>query len=218
MSNPSSAASPYARRQLRPSHFRLPAALGTPVIFVAGGVGIAPFRAFVLERLAHVLAGGPPLGPSMLLYGVRSEVDVLYRGLLDDAVAAGALGMFDVGVGDPAGASGGAGKEAAIRGPRFIGDLVAAHAEELWSALQVRGESHAPLLPLSCTPGTLAPVSAPPQAGGVVYICGGSTGFGEAVAAVGARARAPSCSVPSRPSRVPRLRLAPPAGLQAPRV
>lgn len=121
---------------------------------VAGGVGIAPFRAFVLERLA---APAQALGPSFLLYGVRSDADVLYRDLLQDAVSRGALGILDIGVGDPT--SSASESASASSSPRFIADLVADHAEDIWAAL---------------------------QQGGVVYICGGSTGFGEAVSVVGA--------------------------------
>lgn len=42
----------------------------TPVIYIAAGSGLAPFRGFIQER-ASMLAGGRKLAPAMLFYGCR---------------------------------------------------------------------------------------------------------------------------------------------------
>lgn len=66
---------------VRPSSFRLPIESGTPIIMIAGGIGIAPFRAFLLDRLASATSR-KNFGPSLLLYGVRSASETLYEDLL----------------------------------------------------------------------------------------------------------------------------------------
>lgn len=54
-----------------------------PVIMIAAGTGIAPFRGFIQERAAQIGAGRA-LAPAMLFFGCRSpETDDLYREELD---------------------------------------------------------------------------------------------------------------------------------------
>ena len=70
---------------VRPSHasFGLPAnPEETPIICIAAGTGIAPFRAFIQERAA-MAAGGRALAPALLFFGCRSEEDDLYRDEFD---------------------------------------------------------------------------------------------------------------------------------------
>ncbi|TPX14092.1 uncharacterized protein E0L32_000486 [Thyridium curvatum] len=71
---------------VRPSHaaFHLPAdAERTPVICIAAGSGLAPFRGFVQERAA-MLGAGRRLAPALLFYGCRDpEADDLYRDEFD---------------------------------------------------------------------------------------------------------------------------------------
>ncbi len=45
-----------------------------PVLFVAGGTGVAPLRAMILEQLADAAPGS-----SILLFGVRSRADLLWE-------------------------------------------------------------------------------------------------------------------------------------------
>ncbi|MCC6803361.1 MAG: FAD/NAD(P)-binding protein [Anaerolineae bacterium] len=51
------------------------AAKGHDVVFVAGGIGLAPLR----PALYHVLARREEYGKIVLLYGTRSPEDILYR-------------------------------------------------------------------------------------------------------------------------------------------
>jgi NADPH-ferrihemoprotein reductase len=63
--------------QIRTSKFRLPTLQQKPVIMIATGSGIAPFRAFVQERL-RLFSMGRPVGPSMLFFGCRTRPEYLY--------------------------------------------------------------------------------------------------------------------------------------------
>lgn len=81
---------------VRPSHssFHLPTdAANTPVVLVAAGSGIAPFRGFVQERAAQV-AAGRRLAPALLFFGCRApDQDDLYRAELDRWEGLGAVAV-----------------------------------------------------------------------------------------------------------------------------
>ena len=57
--------------------FHLPNDTKIPVIMIAAGTGIAPFRGFVQERAAQIFCGRD-VGPTILYYGCRTEQDFLY--------------------------------------------------------------------------------------------------------------------------------------------
>lgn len=84
---------------VRPSHsaFHLPAdAETTPVICVAAGTGVAPFRGFVQERAA-MIAAGRKLAPAVLFYGCREPgKDDLYPEEFAKWEEAGAVKIFRV--------------------------------------------------------------------------------------------------------------------------
>ncbi|GIC94349.1 NADPH cytochrome P450 oxidoreductase family protein [Aspergillus udagawae] len=64
--------------QIVRSTFKLPRNPLRPIIMIAAGTGIAPFRAFVQER-ASITARGLAVGPALLLFGCRSPTeDFLY--------------------------------------------------------------------------------------------------------------------------------------------
>ncbi|KAK1543827.1 bifunctional P-450/NADPH-P450 reductase [Colletotrichum paranaense] len=81
---------------VRPSHaaFHLPRdPENTPLILVAAGSGIAPFRGFVQERAA-MLAAGRTLAPALLFYGCRRPgADDLYREEFDAWEKMGAVSV-----------------------------------------------------------------------------------------------------------------------------
>ena len=81
---------------IRPSHaaFHLPAdAARTPLICVAAGSGLAPFRGFIQERAAQ-LAAGRKLAPALLFFGCRKPgVDDLYAEELGRWEAMGAVSV-----------------------------------------------------------------------------------------------------------------------------
>lgn len=81
---------------VRQSHqaFHLPKdAKNVPVIMIAAGTGLAPFRGFVQERAAQ-LAAGRSLAPAILFYGCRSpESDCLYADLFKRWEQLGAVSL-----------------------------------------------------------------------------------------------------------------------------
>jgi NAD(P)H-flavin reductase len=58
---------------------------GGDIVFVAGGIGLAPLRPAVLEVIAH----RERFGRVVVLYGARSPADILYADALDTWRAAG---------------------------------------------------------------------------------------------------------------------------------
>ncbi|KAH7417792.1 NADPH-cytochrome P450 reductase [Cadophora sp. MPI-SDFR-AT-0126] len=62
---------------IRKSKFRLPTQPKTPIIMIASGSGIAPFRGFLAER-ARLASIGRDVGSSILFHGCRSREDLLY--------------------------------------------------------------------------------------------------------------------------------------------
>ncbi|GME41916.1 hypothetical protein GTA08_BOTSDO08492 [Neofusicoccum parvum] len=70
-----------------------PDPLATPVVLLAAGAGLAPFRAFVQDR-AERLRGGSALAPALLLFGCRGpRLDDLYREELDAFEAEGVVSV-----------------------------------------------------------------------------------------------------------------------------
>ncbi|KAI7865727.1 NADPH-dependent cytochrome P450 oxidoreductase [Spinellus fusiger] len=72
-----SAQGPCLPVHVRKSTFKLPRSPSLPVIMIGPGTGVAPFRAFVRERV-HQKAQGTPVGPTLLFFGSRTENDFLY--------------------------------------------------------------------------------------------------------------------------------------------
>ncbi len=65
------------------SDFKLPVDPSTPILMVAGGTGIAPFKAFMEERIFLKTANPDlQLGPAVLFYGVRNPSELGYDALL----------------------------------------------------------------------------------------------------------------------------------------
>ena len=70
--------------QIRRSKFKLPLIASHPIVMVAAGTGIAPFRAFLQER-ARLQSMGREVGQMMLFFGCRrSKEDYLYKKELDE--------------------------------------------------------------------------------------------------------------------------------------
>lgn len=58
--------------------FRIDHRRSTPIIMVAAGTGLAPFRGAIADRRV-LCAEGSPLAPARLYFGCRNEADFLYR-------------------------------------------------------------------------------------------------------------------------------------------
>lgn len=65
----------------------------TPVIMVAAGTGVAPFRGFVMERVEKIKAGRK-LGEAVLFIGCRNEEDALYTDVFKEWEGLGAVKMY----------------------------------------------------------------------------------------------------------------------------
>lgn len=70
--------------------FKLPLEDDIPVIMVASGTGVAPFRGFVMER-AEKIKAGRKLGEAVLFMGCRGEGDALYKDVFAEWEALGAV-------------------------------------------------------------------------------------------------------------------------------
>lgn len=79
---------------IRPSHaaFSLPSdPEQTPLVCIAAGTGLAPFRGFIQER-ARMISAGRTLAPALLFFGCRAPGrDDIYRDELDEWESLGAV-------------------------------------------------------------------------------------------------------------------------------
>jgi cytochrome P450/NADPH-cytochrome P450 reductase len=84
-----------AQLSVKKSHksFKLPLDDDTPVIMVAAGTGIAPFRGFVMERVEKIKAG-KKLAEAVLFVGCRGEGDKLYGELWKEWEGVGAVRVY----------------------------------------------------------------------------------------------------------------------------
>lgn len=64
--------------QIRQTTFKLPVNPATPIVLVAAGSGIAPFRAFIQER-ARLKSLDRDVGQMILFFGCQNEHDFLYQ-------------------------------------------------------------------------------------------------------------------------------------------
>ncbi|MFJ7906553.1 bifunctional cytochrome P450/NADPH--P450 reductase [Kitasatospora sp. NPDC096204] len=100
----------------------------TPVVMIAAGTGLAPFRGAVADRRA-LLAEGAALDPALLYFGCDDEAaDYLHRGELEAAERAGAVSLRPVF------------SERPRDGRRFVQDRIAAEAAEVWELLEAGAE------------------------------------------------------------------------------
>ncbi|KAK4142251.1 cytochrome P450 [Dichotomopilus funicola] len=120
---------------VRPTHtaFRLPEEADreeTPIVCVAAGSGLAPFRGFVQER-AEQLAKGAKLAPALFFFGCRGpQMDDLYREEFDKWQDLGAVDVRRA-------FSRVAPEEAEGQGSKYVQDRIWAEREEvkkLWDS------------------------------------------------------------------------------------
>jgi cytochrome P450/NADPH-cytochrome P450 reductase len=113
----------YARVQPCREAFRIDATADEPVVMVAAGTGLAPFRGVVADRAAAV-ASGARLAPALCYFGCDAPgADFLHAGELRAAEAAGAVSLRPAFSEEPEGEV------------RFVQHRIAAEAEEVWALL-----------------------------------------------------------------------------------
>lgn len=81
--------------QIQASKFKLPVNVTIPLVMVAAGTGIAPFRAFLQER-GRLSSVGREVGRMILFFGCQSEVDYLYKQELEELIAGPLAGKLEV--------------------------------------------------------------------------------------------------------------------------
>ncbi|WP_369198003.1 cytochrome P450 [Streptomyces djakartensis] len=113
----------YARVQPCREAFRIDATADEPVVMVAAGTGLAPFRGVVADRAA-AMASGARLAPALCYFGCDAPgADFLHAGELRAAEAAGAVSLRPAFSEEPEGEV------------RFVQHRIAAEAEEVWALL-----------------------------------------------------------------------------------
>jgi cytochrome P450/NADPH-cytochrome P450 reductase len=111
----------YARVQPCREAFRIDGS--TPVVMVAAGTGLAPFRGAIADRTA-ALAAGTELAPALCYFGCDAPgADFLHAGELRAAEAAGALSLRPAFSAEPEGEV------------LFVQHRIAAEADEVWDLL-----------------------------------------------------------------------------------
>lgn len=85
-----------ARVFVRPSSFRLPAQLSTPILMIGPGTGLAPMRALLQERKFQTDKQKPAVAPkNVLFFGCKNRgVDFIYRDELEAFEKEGVLTGF----------------------------------------------------------------------------------------------------------------------------
>jgi ferredoxin--NADP+ reductase len=104
----------------------LPDDLSAPLLLIATGTGIAPYRAFALRRLGPQLEAGA--GPMWLVFGARRQQDVLYAPLWHDLAASAAPFRCTLALSRE--------QTTAAGGRMHVQDRLLEHAAEVWRFVQ----------------------------------------------------------------------------------
>ena len=121
----------YARVQPCREAFRIDATGGSaPVVMIAAGTGLAPFRGAIADRTAALVAGAE-LAPAVCYFGCDAPgADFLHADELRAAETAGAVSLRP------------AFSEAPEGEVRFVQHRIAAEAEEVWALLAAGARVH----------------------------------------------------------------------------
>jgi len=114
--------------------FRLPKDPQAPVLFMAGGCGIAAIRAFMEERLALAADSHVQFGEGMLYLGFRTPTDEVYRDMVNYAV--------DVGVLTDAQVSYTSGCVKPDQQCQLVSDTVRANGKKVWELMESGGYTY----------------------------------------------------------------------------
>lgn len=109
--------------------FRLPGNHKTPVLFIGGGCGVAPIRAFVQERI--IRANHHDMGPATLFLGYRNPQDEVYQHLVQRALKVGALTEAEIVYSS--------GCDAPEQCQMLVSDLVRLKGDHVWNHVQNGG-------------------------------------------------------------------------------
>ncbi|EFJ49456.1 hypothetical protein VOLCADRAFT_59322, partial [Volvox carteri f. nagariensis] len=108
----------------RAADFKLPPSLATPLVMVGPGTGVAPFRGFLQERRAQILAQ-KLLGEAVLFFGCRrDDEDYLYKEELEAFKVEGTLAALHVAF------------SRAQADKVYVQDLIKQQGAKVWALLQ----------------------------------------------------------------------------------
>ncbi|KAK1674966.1 hypothetical protein BDP55DRAFT_665466 [Colletotrichum godetiae] len=85
----------FVHARIRESTFKLPFLSSVPLIMVAAGTGVAPFRAFIEER-TRLASVGKEVGRMILFFGCQTNSDYLYRHEFAEWMAGPLAGRLEV--------------------------------------------------------------------------------------------------------------------------
>lgn len=120
----------FARVQPCREAFRITHDPGTPVIMIAAGTGLAPFRGAIADRRA-LTASGTQLPTALCYFGCDApDADYLHADELREAERSGAVGMRPVF------------SHAPVDGLRFVQHRIAAESAEVWELLNAGARVH----------------------------------------------------------------------------
>ncbi|KXH68913.1 NADP/FAD dependent oxidoreductase [Colletotrichum salicis] len=85
----------FVHAQIRGSTSKLPSLSSAPLIMVAAGTGVAPFRAFIQER-TRLASVGKEVGRMILSFGCQNNSDYLYRHEFAEWMAGPLAGKLEV--------------------------------------------------------------------------------------------------------------------------
>jgi cytochrome P450/NADPH-cytochrome P450 reductase len=114
----------YAFIQNVSGPFHLPQDVQTPIIMVAAGTGLAPFRGFLQERSAQKKSSMQP-GPASLFFGCRHpQADFLYKDELEGYAHEGIVKLYP------------AFSRLDPQKKTFVQDILLEHKDDVWQMLQ----------------------------------------------------------------------------------
>mmetsp|Transcript_22693 Transcript_22693/g.46671 ORF Transcript_22693/g.46671 Transcript_22693/m.46671 type:complete len:733 (-) Transcript_22693:126-2324(-) len=111
--------------------FRMPKDNNVPLLFIAGGCGVAPIRALLEERI-ELAKAGHKLGPGTLFLGFRNKDDEVYRHMIEYGLHLGALSHVDVTY------SSGCGDEK----NKMVTDVVKDNGDRIWDHFESGGVTY----------------------------------------------------------------------------
>lgn len=114
--------------------FRLPQDTQTPVLFIGGGCGVAPIRAFIEERIV-LQSNGHVCGPATLFLGFRNPSDEVYQGLVQEALQVNALSKSEIVYSSGSDVHGKCQQ-------MLVSELVRARGESVWKHFQGGGHAY----------------------------------------------------------------------------
>jgi len=90
-------ATPTIYSHVRRSAFKMPFLHKTPIVLIAAGTGIAPFRGFLQERAQMAQISNQEIGPVLLVFGCRNpDQDYLYRSEIEELQERALKGKLEV--------------------------------------------------------------------------------------------------------------------------